>query len=191
MRTAVVEAINALLPDEGYRACAEGEEPDREIVIAADDETRWISIYDQASEDQSGLHTELAKSLSKTLSAAAVSILVHDSDVLDMTLFENGRTLDEFCNWPGYFEGGRKRHSGKESAWQPVLRSGAKPSTLKKAWQAQAKSIDAGDELQEILPVLGMNTQLASVGYNYLAEIKLPKRKQTRLAFRRRERPAQ
>src|SRR5262245_11411353 len=115
-RKAVAEALQKLMPDQGYRPCAAGEDPDREIVIASADKAPWISIYDQASEDQGGSHARLAQWCSKVMSTWAVSVLVHDSDVLEMKLFKDGRSLDEYCNSPGYFEGEDKEAEGDERA---------------------------------------------------------------------------
>jgi len=188
IREAVVEALGKLVLEDGYRACSAGEAPDREIVIASAGRAPWISIYDQASEDQGGSHVELARSLSKSLTTCAISVLVHDSDVLEMKLFQDGRALDEHCNWPGYFEGRDREPQGDERAWKPVLRSGARPADLKKAWRAGAGR--AEETLQEVASALAMNEELVAVGFNYLDDVKLPRKGKTRLAFCLRERPA-
>jgi hypothetical protein len=188
VREAIVRALEELVPKEGYRVCSAGETADREITIASASKAPWIAVYDQASEDQGGSHEELARALSKVLTTSAVSVLVHDSDVLDMKLFRNGRALDDYCNWPGYFEGGDREPQGDERAWQPVLRSGAGPADLKEAWMAG--SAGAEETLQEIAHVLAMDGDLVSVGFNYLDDIRLPEERMTTLAFRLQSRPA-
>src|SRR4051812_47237985 len=115
----IAELLTVTVGLAGFTPVESATGADRSIVVVAHSGKEWIGIYDQFSEDQAGGHEALAEELSRDLKAPVVSVLVHDSDVLNMKLFDSGRTLDDFSNWPGYFEGGEEIAKGKASAWAP------------------------------------------------------------------------
>src|SRR5688572_24805790 len=64
-----------------------------------------VVVYDRESEDQDiEVLKKLASSLSSKLKCAALSVLIHDDDVLIYTLHENGKVTDEYISWPKYFD---------------------------------------------------------------------------------------
>ena len=79
---------------------------------------RWISVYDEApeSQDESTLR-EVAEHLSATLEHAVITVLVHDSDVLRLSLFEPGGLRAEYDSNPE-FSGGQKPKTFPVTDWE-------------------------------------------------------------------------
>src|SRR6266404_4610009 len=63
----------------------------------------WVTVYPEATEDQSETIRGIASGLSKTLKADVLGFLVHDSDIAMYWLYQNGRLTDEFNSAPDYF----------------------------------------------------------------------------------------
>ena len=61
-------------------------------------------VFDEASERQDESLPTLAVELSKRFRCAALAVLVHDSDVLLLNLFESGRERDGYNSAPTYFD---------------------------------------------------------------------------------------
>lgn len=65
----------------------------------------WTSLYEErASEQDDERIRDLAGGLSEDLDVAAISFLVHDSDVACYWLFDKGRLLDQYNSCPDYFD---------------------------------------------------------------------------------------
>lgn len=169
----VAEVVTAIVSRAGFTpVAAESDRADRSIAIVAHEGRSWIGVYDEASEDQSGSHEQLAEKLSRELGVQTVATLVHDSDVLNLRLFDTGRALDSFSNWPGYFEGGEQQAKGNANAWS---RLGPTPAQLQQVW-------DDGERAEEMLFALAelfaMDPRLALVGFNYLEDAPTEAREQ-------------
>lgn len=149
---------------------------DRTIVVRAG-EGDWISVYDEATEDQdtTGLDA-LAGVLSAAMQSTAVSILVHDSDVLLLGLFVNGKKVDEFNSDPMYMEGSIPEDMmptaaqvagavGNAERWKHVLVPGATPDMLTRVWQE--KKSRAEEMLARVAEIIGCSMDRARVGLNY------------------------
>ena len=75
----------------GMERCLGDQPADRTIVVRGGPGD-WVSVYDEATEGQdTKLLDGLAKALSQGTNTHAVAVLVHDSDVLRLALFENGK----------------------------------------------------------------------------------------------------
>lgn len=169
VRDALVRWLPTALKGEGMYLTRGADAPERTIVFGpVSDDRRWVSVFDEAGEDQSGSHQELARAASAVLKTFALSVLVHDSDVLEVHLFHGGRELDAYCNRPDYFEGGTAGPSGDASRWAPVLGPGRTESDLEQAFHGAAHDADA--VLVQIARVLGIDADLATAGFNSLDE---------------------
>src|SRR4051812_44678927 len=85
------ELRQAIVADAGARGAdevSEGDEADRVVAILPPQDG-WIALYDQATEMQDMVSLERLAMLASR-GAVAVSIAIHDSDILDLRLYEDG-----------------------------------------------------------------------------------------------------
>jgi hypothetical protein len=177
-------AVDALAAQAGMvRGEPDGDAYDRIIVVRAG-EGDWISVYDEATEDQdtTGLDM-LAGILSAATLSTTVSILVHHSDVLLMGLFVGGKKVDEFNSNPMYMEGSLPADMmptaeqvasavGNAECWKHVLVPGATPHKLTQVWRQ--KELDAEDQLARVAELLGCSLDRVRVGLNYFEFDEVP-----------------
>lgn len=139
---------------EGMVAVAAGETADRTVIVVPGE--RWTAIYDEASESQDhAVLDRLGKALSKATGAASFSVLIHDSDVLRLALYQAGKRTDAYDSNPGYFSGRSKKAKPDKhvAAWAHLA-----PSS-----EAELRTVFGGGELfaEAVLPLLA---QLVGVG---------------------------
>ncbi len=170
-------ALDAFAAQAGMvRGSPDADAYDRTIVVRAG-EGDWISVCDEATEDQdtTGLDM-LAAILSAATLSTVVSILVHDSDVLLLGLFVNGKKVDEFNSDPMYMEGAIPADmgptaeqvagaAGNADHWKHVLVPGATPQDLTQVWRET--ELDAEAQLGRVAELLGCSPDRVRVGLNY------------------------
>lgn len=189
----LLEALREAAAAEGLDELEDGDGADRGVVVTPADAGGWVAIYDQATEGQDVDALEAVAALaSRALGAPAVTALVHDSDVLDLRLFEAGERVDRYDSFPGYFGGKvtkkqRADASGHPERWRGVLIAGATTEALRKAWTAEDHFAER--TLRKTCALIGCDPSRASVGYRYALEMGLPEGS-VELQFRARERPA-
>lgn len=159
---------------------------ERAIYLAPVGPQPWIAVYDSATEDQD---TEILSDLGRQLSrvgSAAVTVLVHDSDVLEMRLFRGGQQEDRYNSYPDYFEedpdAERQPVVGDAERWRPVLAPGATPDVLRAAWGTP--TVFAEEIPRTLAPLLGWDPNRCGTGFRYLSEVADDVTGFTRLAFR-------
>lgn len=183
--------LNALRAAAGdVHEVATDDEADRVLLVLPPDAGGWVTIYDQATESQDTAGLEaLGRLASEVCDAPAFSVLVHDSDVLDLRLYRGGERVDRYDSFPGYFEGKPSKSQKEEAQGHPDR------------WAA-ALSIDAdalaailGGErsfaeqtLRETCALVGCDPDRAAFGYRYATQEGLPDGT-IALRFRLRERP--
>ena len=187
-RARLIEALRQSAATEGFVEAGSGE-PDRTILVGPPG--RWIAVYDEATEGQDPkLLDALATTLSRALESDAVSILVHDSDVLELRLFERGKLIDSFNSNPSYFGrvSAKLRAAGRGQAdrWKKLLTEGATVEQLRKEWMEERTFAD--DTLRNTAALIGIDPLRASVGYRYALEEGLDGLEPLR--FRQEKRPA-
>jgi hypothetical protein len=74
----------------------------RAVVAPARD--GHVVVFDERSEQDQEVLSELAEHLSSSLKTGVLALLVHDDDVLWYRLYDAGRLADEFDSTPGYFD---------------------------------------------------------------------------------------
>ncbi|MGA9521942.1 MAG: hypothetical protein WBV82_10785 [Myxococcaceae bacterium] len=100
----VTSALETAMASEGFRPAVSGETPDRGIVVMQTSRApRWVAIFDQHAESQDDTNEALARALSASLNAPAVTMLVHDGDLGEIQLFTSGQLRDKFSTSPDYF----------------------------------------------------------------------------------------
>lgn len=167
------------------------DEADRIVLVLPPDAGGWVTLYDQRTESQdTGGLEALGRLASEICDAPAFSVLVHDSDVLDLRLYRGGERVDRYDSFPGYFEGKPTNEQKRDARGHP------------ERW-ADALSIDAdalaavfGEEksfaeqtLRDTCALVGCDPRRAGLGYRYAVQEGLPDGA-VALRFRLRERPA-
>src|SRR5580658_5995687 len=110
-RITILEVVSRLAADNGLVPSAEGEQPDRSIVVGRGG--AWIGVFDEATESQDvRLLDALAKALSEATGCPALAALVHDSDHLLLYLFEGGKLVDEVD---------REKKKGRLELWSGLV----------------------------------------------------------------------
>lgn len=170
----VAEAIRAAATEAGFVDAPADEPADRSVVVVGDDSSGWVSVYDEATENQDEtLLTSLGRTLSSALAVPCVGVLVHDSDVLYMSLYEKGRRRDAYINNPDFFgrvpEKERRAVQGHPKRWRHVLRPDQDAGALDAAWRRKAAF--AEDILPEVAALLGCPAERVQIGYHYLGEL--------------------
>ncbi len=166
---AVREAIRAALSVDFVEAGLD-EDAERTAVIAPP-LRGWISVYDEELDRQA---EEPMVGLARALSARhrVVSVLVHDSDVVDARLFEAGEVVDHYVSDPDFFEMPRSVRAavkGRPEAWVPILAPGAASRALGQAWQLRPTF--AEEIVAAMVPLLGWDADRALATYRHLAEL--------------------
>lgn len=101
----------------------------------------------------------LAASLSDRLSEYVASVLVHDSDILHVDLFNHGQRLNTYRSLPGQ----ATINSG--DGWGPLVSDAA---LLEKAFKH--RTTFAEDTLEKIAEVVAFDKVCVSRGYKYATE---------------------
>jgi hypothetical protein len=186
VRDAVLASVRRFVESQGFVEAAPGEAPDRSVAIGPAGDEPWIAVYDEATEDQDTRKLDaLATTITRDLATSAVSILVHDSDALQVTLFAGGDAVDRRSGKPR--KGARKKGDpAVAKGWTELLRPGAEAASLLTALDGGASEL--GDPLTHIADALGLDIARCGVGYRYL--IALEPAGLTRLGFKRIHRPA-
>ena len=162
------------------------EEAERTIMVAPPGPEPWITVYDEITEDQDpDTRRDLGEALSR-VGGAAITVLVHDSDILEMRLCQNGAQVDVYNSYPNYFvqdpNKTREPPVGNAALWGTVLAPGATPEALRAAWEVRETFAEWA--LPRIAVLLGWNREWCAEGFRYLADVADDLTGFTRLAFR-------
>lgn len=198
IRTANLDEVIAALRQDAERIGMEevraGEPlPDRSVVVLPPDDGGWIAIYDQSTDAQNTQTLErIAELISRRLETYAMTVLVHDSDVLDLRLFRRGARVDHYSSDPGYFgqsASSAEALAGSPQEWTSLVRDGG-TSELAAAFEERS----ADRSLVAIATLVRCHLSRVQTGYRYVmgdGELgKIPPFLEPRtLRFRSRERP--
>jgi len=148
-------ASSGFLETKGSAGC------ERCVLVVSSKGGRWITVYDQATEDQDEEKiSALAKTLSKKLIEFVVSVLVHDSDILHVDLFNDGQRVNVYRSLPQGYPG--ETAATTIDGWAELL-----PNTdsLKTAFNHRTMFAEA--TLDRIAQVVGFDQRCVSQGFNY------------------------
>ena len=189
----VQACLRSVLHEDGLLPVEADQASDRTILVAAG--KNWIGVYDELCDEQlQDVASRLASELSRQLETQAITIVMHDSDVLWLELFDSGTVIDSFNDNPDYFvkvsSEERKSARGKPERWNSVLAPGATSAALRGVWRKRTRF--AEDTLRETATLLGLDENLAQVGFRYLqqADGEFDDTQLLRLGFRHLVRPA-
>jgi hypothetical protein len=137
----------------------------------------WITIYDEASDDQSDATIEaLGRGLSHALKTSVLAFLVHDSDIFHYWLFEKGELKDEYDSDPEYFgqpvdEKALVRLRGNPDALVPLCRPGTTAAQIDAILHdPDAPGGMADDTLSDLVELLEIDESRAVLGFRYFAD---------------------
>ncbi|MCZ7679236.1 MAG: hypothetical protein M5U28_10965 [Sandaracinaceae bacterium] len=122
-------------------------------------------MFDERTESQDLASLEaLGALLSRVTSSPAVSVLVHDSDVLDLRLYRDGARVDRYDSFPGYFEGKASKKqkaaaAGHPERWSDLL-AGGSVEELRAAWTGE--DLFAEGALARTCELIGCDPRRAS-----------------------------
>lgn len=169
----VTHALTSLAAERGMIPCADASTTADRTVVLRPSEVGWLSVYDEGTEDQDAQGLDvLARELSRAIGGMAVTVLVHDSDVLQLALFRRGKCLDRYDSHPAYFCDGEPskkelaKVAGNPDRWAPLLTEGHRPEDLALAWRE--KKLFAEATLARTSELLGWAEGRAAVGFRYL-----------------------
>jgi hypothetical protein len=171
----VTHALTSLAAERGMIPCAAASTAADRTVVLRPSERGWLSVYDEGTEDQDAQGLDvLARELSRATGGMAVTVLVHDSDILRLALFRKGKCLDRYDSHPAYFCDGElsKKElatvAGKPDRWAPLLTEGHRREDLARAWRE--KKLFAEATLARTSELLGWTEGRAAVGFRYLED---------------------
>jgi hypothetical protein len=142
-------------------------------ALVTDSKNGWITVYDEESESQD-IETlrRLAKKLSAELKTVAIGILVHDSDVFQYLIYENGELVDQFDSKPDYFgpvsEAQKKEWRGDFGKLLHYATKGTGISDFKRA--AKKQCMVEEERVDEFSKLLGIDASRAQTGFKYAQE---------------------
>jgi hypothetical protein len=166
--------INVRSGDQVAVAAAVRRLPRRMGDLVSPAENGWVTVFDQASdapdEDRLSGYTTM---LSGTLHTRAVGVLVYESDVLLITLAEDGKLLDHYSSWPDYFDEtmGLKEYealAGKPDVLARFARPPVSPAQVEAVLDEEHDF--AEEKLAALAALLGLPEKTAHWGYNDIVE---------------------
>jgi hypothetical protein len=166
----VAGAMSELAHGQGMVDAAGDETADREVLVAGVGD--WLSVYDRAFEPNQEELDRTAKAISSRLRVEVVTVLVYDSDILELRLFRDGELEDQYHSNPGYFgkvtKAARASARGQPSKWKSLLVPGASVEALRTAWAA--RPVFAEQIMQMTAPILGLPLDKALAGFEDIVE---------------------
>jgi hypothetical protein len=143
------------------------EETETAVIISDKGEDAWISIYDEATENQElSLLQKLASQLSKKFKTTALAILVHDSDMFYLEVFKNGFSISRLDNLSGEIDFDQVN----KEPWNILLKQGFFFDDLILAWKNKSPFVE--DFLKNIGSFINIDANRILNGYNYASEEK-------------------
>ena len=165
--------INVRTGDQKAVASAVVRLPRRMASLVAPAENGWVTVFDEASdapdEDRLSGYTVM---LSDRMKTRAVGFLVYESDVLIVTIAENGKLLDHYSSWPDYFDETMPPEEIESLAGKPEAVARLNPSIP----PAQVRAVldeehdFAEEKLADLVRLIGLPPIAAQWGYNDLVE---------------------
>ena len=155
--------VEAAMQQQGFTSTTP-ENAERSIVVAFEENSSWISIYQG---DSLKRIPAMANKLSQE-GYPVIEVEVHDSDVLQMKLFSAGREIDTFSDWANYESYPRKR-SGDPVSWANALPAVPSAAQLQVAWKPQGKDDPFASEgtLYRVMDLLKIDRWRLWLGENH------------------------
>ena len=139
----------------------------------------WISIYDETTESQDLSELQrLAEELSSRLQTVTVAFLVHDSDTTVYFIHDKGELVDHFTSDGSMETTGNSAATDTMGDSEAIRRYGRVGMSVEAAAHALRRQADNTSRpypfeehrVREIADLLGINSERACAGFNFIAE---------------------
>ena len=128
----------------------------------------YLDMQDQEVIDVFGMR------LSEKGSAKVISVLNHDSDILSVDVFEEGRRTGSYNSCPGYFASSPSEESLKprlkNANAYSGLKEGVSPDDIHRVFCDDVAHLGADELHQRIIRLLGLPDYSFGAGFRYVAE---------------------
>lgn len=162
----IINFITQIHSEEGYFRVDKEEDADKSIIIQQTNNSNWISIYDEELEIQNTKKlNKIASNLSKQFETTALSLLVHDSDLMYLGLSKNGKLKDSLSNLSKEID----FKKNKPSEWLNILSDKKTFEDIKLGWSK--KNLFVEEFLFEFSNLAGIEYSKLTIGYDYLCEV--------------------
>ena len=133
----------------------------------------WTAIFDERADSQDAKEiARIARGLSAKLTTAVFSFLVHDSDIFQYRLYDNGKLIDQFDSRPDYFgavsAAHRRKWAGRPDELLPFARAGVSTDAI--AAVLQAPQTFEEQRAADFAALFGIDPGLACGGFKDAAE---------------------
>jgi hypothetical protein len=163
----IAESIIAIHADREMVQVDSEENADKTIVVLPGND--WVAVYDEEFEDQDLQKLErLSLALSHQLKTASISVLVHDSDWINLGLSMNGLLEETISNIDGDIDFTKN----KPAAWKNVFAGNYDLNNIIQAWQKKQVIVDSF--LNEFAGFIGADSSTLSTCFRYLMQEGFP-----------------
>ncbi len=129
----------------------------------------WLSVYNEAENENSEEVYDLGSELSSKLSCGAIVFEVYDSDICMYRLYKNGELIDSYNSKPDYFEpvseDEKEKLKGNPELLLPLCPPETKVEDIKETLEKQFTYEE--DRVRELAKILGIKN--ADWGCKYLS----------------------
>lgn len=163
----VIEYITRFNTEAGFTKVDNEEEADKTVIVSLPNDSDWLSIYDEETEDQSSRKlNKLSAGLSRELKTTVLSVLVNDSDSMYIGLNINGILKDSISNLSKEID----FNKNKPNFWTEILVDDFSFDDIKMAWQN--KTLFVEEFLTQFAKFTNLDTSKLLTGYEYINEEK-------------------
>jgi hypothetical protein len=122
----------------------------------------WVAVYPSGAGQDLGLSAKLAR----RLGGVVLHLLLHDSDVVHLVLYRDGKQADAYCSDPDYFEevspAARKKVRGQPARVASLLGLEGQEEHLAKVFTEGADGADGDETFARLASALGVPDAAAS-----------------------------
>lgn len=159
----VIAFVTKFNIEAGFIKVDSEEEADKTVIVSPSNNSNWVAIYDEETEDQgSGKLNILSSALSKEFKTTALSILVNDSDSIYVGLNINGTLKDTISNLPQEID----FNKSQPNVWADILIDNYSFDDIKIAWKN--KNVFVEEFLTEFAKYINLDHSKLLTGFNYL-----------------------
>src|SRR5271156_2343022 len=130
-----MDAFCTVFAERGYEQTADAKLSAVSVTIVTSPDFKWTSAISEEWTVNPSLLAEAGARLSQQAKASVLTMVIHDSDSIQMTLYEKGLQSDRFTNdlddnsASGYSRGDPQK-------WRNLLENDAQQNELRKIWDA-------------------------------------------------------
>jgi hypothetical protein len=144
-------------------------QPGHAFVLTAKESPHLTVVADAASDTQSDKAADsLMSGVTGRLAVKGLFFLVHDSDILVVRGYENGRKVFDFDSRPGYFTGDDLPPSVSGLPWLAHFGLEESAATRLLSRENVDRYVFAEDLMAKVCQALSLPSWMVGVGYGYL-----------------------